>query len=344
MSMKNKNELNKEFSDYWSQKRQETSYYLRKWVKDRGIDDIEDILSGISVKIYEKLSTNKYPRKSWDALLRDIRNGCLIDFYRAEGIRCKRMAKIENEELEKIDNATEEKINKSGENSLEEKIIPFLRKILLTKHRSLQETMLIFQAPTFKAIREKIRNNFPFIINRVRQKGVNFEFTRKNEKSFTEDELKEMNSFSNLTFKLSNELKLNDWIGKESLKILLISDNPFFNLCLIGNYPKKKDYKSFNEKGKLIKKKTTKRPYSNFFRDYLAIRLSFRKIRGFVKDYAAKYPDYPVDEEYVKKWFGIKNLNSGSINKQRFGRTGKPGFKEKIKKYDAILRSNQSKL
>jgi len=334
MNIKNENELKKGIADYWTNKKQGVFYYLISKIRDKSIDEIEDVLSEISKKLNKSLSTGKYPQSKWDALLRIIRNGCRNDFYRKERVKKERIVEIKYKELEKISKEEKKIIDKERE-----KTFVFLRKILLTKHRSLQEAMLVFQAPTIKKLQEKLKNRFPFIANRTRRMGINFEFKRKNEAPFTKEGSKEIEEFSNLLLKLSNELKINDWMGREALKILLISEKPFFDLCIISNYPKEKDYR-----GKLIKAKTIKRPYSNFFRDYLAVISNIKSIKEFLKEFTEKYPDYPVNEEYAKKWFGIKKLDSGTINKQKFGRTGKPGFKEKIKRYDAVLQDNLNKI
>jgi hypothetical protein len=146
MNIKNENELNKEIADYWTDKNQEVFYYLIRRIGNESIDEIKDVLSEISKKLNNNLSSGKYPQSKWDTLLRKIRNGCLNDFYRKEKLKKERIVEIEDKELEKISDAKEEIIDKERE-----KIFVFLRKILLTKHRSLQEAMLVFRAPTLKS-------------------------------------------------------------------------------------------------------------------------------------------------------------------------------------------------
>lgn len=357
IKIKDKEKFNGKFSIYWKQKEPDIFRYLRNNLKEVDDDDRNDVFSNICTKLYKSLSTGKYPDEKWDMLLGKIKKGCRNDFLREQYKRVKKISERKEDDLEKISLIKEQE---ESETEYLERVaglprdkktkydnLPFLRGILLSPHRSLQEMMLVWLASSRGRLRNVIAEKFPFIGRRVRQRGLNFEVRRKfkNEKKndipFTEEEHDEISRFYSILFKLVERLGLNDEIGINALKILLISENPFFDWYNLSGSSKTKHYFSFDEKSNLVLKKTIKRPYPNFFRDYLVLvgPKGIRDLREFLQEYQeTKYPDYPVDEEHSKKWFKIGKLSNAAMNKQKFGRKGKPGFKRKVEKYDLILK------
>ena len=359
MSMK---KLDEALSRFWSQERLSS---LKGWFLKRV--ENEDIVGDLTGETYKKfgdrVKTGNYPYNEykWKKLLSKIKEGVLVDYYRKKNQEKKILSldsKIATKQEEKV--RTEEFLRKNDEDLEEENLqekdsaLP-LRRILLSPHRPLQEALLMLRTPLFKKLRGKVEERFPFIIKRVVVKrGINFEVKSKEEKPFSKQEEKEISEFYDLLFSLAKELRIDnkksvfdDPIGIQALKILLISKHKkgklfdhrliLFNLYLLSQQTKKKTYLSFNEKGKLIKKKTIKRPYLNFADKYWRFIENQKQTKSFILEHMQKYPDCPTSEKRIKDFFDIKNSKSSTIRINRLR------FNEKIEKYNLILKNIMEK-
>lgn len=343
MSIKidNNDPIWEEYADYWQEGNRKTIAWLRS--RMRGFDyEIEETADIIMVKQMKKIETGMYPRSKWDQLLGKIRKGCLIDFYRAQDRRQKKEATIDWSNISQT-HAEEIELDKE-KISFQEKN-PLLRNILLSPHRALQDAMIVSLAPYLIELKLKVSERFPLITKRVRQNGLHFEIRTikkdgKREEEFSDELQDEICDFYEFLEKLANNLNLDDFIGLSALKILLLKGNPFFDLSLLSRTQKVKKYSTFGKGTNLIKKRTIKRPYLFFYRDYLiATKKNLRAIKNFIKyESFEKYPDNQVDERRTIEWYKLGEINSEIIKKQRFGRKNKSiGLTKKINNYNSIL-------
>lgn len=345
IKIENNDPIWEEYAGYWQERNQKTIAWLRG--RMRGFDyEIEETADIIMVKQMEKIRTGMYPRSKWDQLLGKIRKGCLIDFYRAQDRKQKKF--IQSDVVNDLSTTIEKDTIKNTDN-FQEKDIPYLRIISLSPHRSLHDAMLISLAPKWKELKAKIEEIFPAIIGRVRKSGIHFEVRYRREKEFSQKLQDEIYNFDELLVEMAKKLKIDDFIGRNALKILLLSEKPFVELALSAPKEKIKKYKTIKRAGgkiKCIDKKTIGRPYLYFLRDYfIAKGKTLRAIKQFIKYQAIeKYPDdklkkeFGVEPEYVIRWYALGKINSETIKKQRFGRKNKStGLLEKIKSYDATI-------
>ena len=216
--------------------------------------------------------------------------------------------------------------------------MPRIRGILISKHRPLQDIMLVYTAKSTEKLREKVKEKFPFVVSRSLEKDINFEVRQISEKPFLEAEENEINDFYDFLAKTCKSLGMEDEIGIKAVKILLISQNPLFDWYSESQKAKERDYLSFNNKGKLIRKKTIKRPYKNFFRDYFVLLGKLKTLKLFLKNEAENSKN-PVSNDRINDWYQIGKIDRAIINKQKYGRVGRIGYKAKVKNYNEILKN-----
>ncbi len=351
MKMNIKQKANpKNFDNFY---RENYSRILNYFKKKVDLSEAEDLTNDVFIKFLEETKNKEYPIGKWVNLLSVITKRTLIDYYRLREKERKHIINntliIKNKEINLIDLAGEDdpELEKLIEDDdlTKKKEIWMLRGILLSPHRSLQEIMLISLTPSCKLLTDKIKNKFIPIKKRYDEKGLAFEVFSKNEElsNLALEKLQnDICNFNSLVFKIAEELKINDLIGFSGLKILLLSSNPLKDWYFLSQTKKVKSYLSFDEKGKLYKKKTIKRPYFRLFRDFMALSLGgIKKIKEFIKKEAKEKINHPsVSEEYIKDWYRIGVLNSEIIKKQKWGRKDKKGLKDKIKEYDLIIQKN----
>ncbi len=215
-----------------------------------------------------------------------------------------------------------------------------MRCTLLSPHRSLQEVILIQKAPSCKVLIKLIEDKFPILKERYRKRGQHIGVLYPGEKLSALEKKKLLNNFElffGFLYPTAKLLKIDDQIGTSALKILLLSDNPWKEWCLLGQ-ASGEDYLSFTKEGKLYKRKMMKRPCLHFFRDYLYLSMSMPEIRKMIMDLRkTEDPELSVEEDYILKFYRMGSLNSEILKKQKFGRKNQIGLKKKIDNYEADI-------
>lgn len=314
--------------------------------KSEKLKDVEDLASQTFTQTYAVIKKREVLYNKWKNMLWKIMKGILIDYYRKNTKKNREIFPENNEAFDLIiekhgmfPKHKHEIITQWDKYPESKRKMHFVRGICLSKHRPLQEILLINLAPASQILKKRIKKKFPFLIHRYKERGIYYEVFYKKEKILLNN-LNELQTFNNFVYKMASRLCINDIIGIKALKILLCSPDPWKDWYLLSRTSKNKTYLGFNNKGQLCKKKTIKRPYSHFFRDYLGLIVSLRDIKKFLKfEMEEKYPEYPVDQDYVKQWYAIGVLNSEILKKQRWGRKNKPGLKKKIEDYDKIFKN-----
>ena len=353
MNTKDENDLN-----HFLEKNQEALLeYFKKKVWNYA--DAQDLAQDTLTKFYEYCKEQRKVTKPVN-LLNKIKKRVLIDYYRKQQKERKRYVDIDNIEDECAFRGEVEFIKEIERKSFNEKQrIWLFRKVLLTKFRSLQGVILISKAPLCKELKQKIKLMYPFTAKRFKERGLYFEVVYKNEK-ITNAQLNEMYcGFGVFLENLAERFGVNDWIGKNALKVLLLAQDPWLHWLRLAGNKKKRVYKSLDEKGKLVNKKFIDRPYLYFFRDFIGLEYgndyseTARLLEEFVKFEKEKYPDIKnlmVSElekieirgrsldRYIRKRYGLDKIDRDILKKQISGRLNSTGLKGKINNYNHLIK------
>ncbi len=358
-----KKELEDGFSDFYTNNFNKTVSYLVNHKKLKQWDG-EDLANEIFKGFWESIEKtfkkdNNVSAVKWPNLLSKIQKNKLIDFYRFKTTQKEKNIFYTNkiEECFNSDNCFfRGNCDNVGSEIYNSEFLPWeLREILFLKQRSVQDATIIFLTPSYEKIREVVRDEFKFTTNHYNiYKSFSYYLTYTDmnngvplfsEYVFSEENAKEMNiDFDIFVSNLANELSINDPAGMNALKIILLSKNPIKDLAIcFSNQSVQKTYLSFCN-DKLVKKDYVKNPYKHWFRDFLGYNLKTRGLKKLINKEKNKYPECLVSEEFIKKFFDLNPLSSEVIKKQIKGRNGKIGLKQKIEKYEIILKKTIKKL
>lgn len=314
-------------------------YFLRKMREDPTMAEwlARDSLS----KCWESIHKNKIPSSKWANTLRKILTPIWSQYCRDELYPQKKKVPLEDVADTISDEAAE--IKSENDESLLRLGVWHIRSVLITKHRSLQEIVLVSVSKHCDKLKDLIHKKFPLVIGQYAERGIAYELIRKKNADEAEvipaETLDETDRFNGFVFKVAKKLHVEDYIGLKALKILLLASNPWKEWCILARKIKTKDYLSLSRDGKLIRKPTVKRPNLHFFRDFLLLLgQGVKPLKEFIRYEATEhYPEAIVSEEYVQNWYKLGSINSDTLKKQKGGRSSRKGLKQKVEFCNSIL-------
>lgn len=310
-------------------------------------EEAQDLASECTLETLVWIRHRGVQSENWPKGLSVIMERRKVDYFRQRSTRKEQPLEVndEGEPFEISDSAqsadqffeTEDIQSGSFINNLS-----LARVVCGSRHRSLQEVVLIAQSETAFRLGVKIRQEFPLVARRFLNNGLNFKAITKDEK-LTEQQLNKMYvSFGQRISEISKNLGIKDPIGVQALEALLLAPNPwpYWYSLSKKRLGKIQGYLTRNPTGKLHREKPQKRPYLYLFRDLLSYHVSLLGIKKFIQYEAnEKMPDYPVSQQYVIDRYNLGGLSSQALARQKAGRKNTPGLKEKILDYSHQLDS-----
>lgn len=351
--------INDEKADFFNQQRERVYNYFKKNCPEKAgeLAEAEDLTQESFEDFFQAISTRSYERNKWENLLNVIMKRKKVNYYR-ENTKKKKYKIINIDEAIHIDGDSGVIFNiPDKDKKLEEiingnlifgKLLPFVRGACLTDHRSLQEVLLIgLVKEENENLRLKLGKKYPNIAKRCVKKGIRYDCIDKKEiknKTVAPQLIDDICSYNKALSQISNRLKVDDPIGFTALKILFCEtteEKRWKGWYALSLRYKQIYYSSFDVNGNLYRKKTIKRPYRHFFRDFISLNYSHKEIRKFLQEQRDNYVKIPVSEDYYYKYYKIGVLNNDILKKQKLGRTGKSkkiGLKFKVERYRDLLR------
>lgn len=241
------------------------------------------------------------------------------------------------------------------------------KKALLNEIKPIQEVAIISLAKNLGELKLKItEKKFPYVAERFKEKGYKYEiflkkgkkfkefskiykreeekeFVYENEKEPSEQQLDNMNlDFNLLLNKIADGFEINETIGIDALKILLLSENFWRDLGRLSQKNVSSAHKKDNKDSNATK--ITKKEAFNLFRNFYLYEGGLIKLNKFLErkrkdlDEKLKENDETIEGarekvsiEDIKKLFKIEFLNSNVSKEER------RKLREKIEKYEQLI-------